>query len=79
MPQATRLGFKRMEFFQVVAPTLVGAFAGGVGSWVAIRERLAVVETRHATAIEAIYKHIGAIEANAVRAHQRIDTIRGSR
>lgn len=76
MSQATRFGFDDMEFFQVVAPTLVGAFAGGVGSWIAIRERLAIVETKHVTAIEAIYKHIGAIEANAVRAHQRIDTIR---
>lgn len=77
MPQATRFGFDAMDFGQV-AQTLIGAFAGGVGSWIAIRERLAIVETKHATAIEAIYKHIGAIEANAVRAHQRIDTIRGN-
>ena len=56
--------------------TVLGVVAGAGGAYMAIRERLAILETKHATEIAAIYKHIGSLESNANRAHQRIDTLR---
>lgn len=65
------------DFLSSLVPTVVGALAGGIGAYIAIRERLAIIETKHATEIAAIYKHLGSLEVNANRAHQRIDTLRG--
>lgn len=56
--------------------TVAGVVGGALGAYMAIRERLAILETKHATELAAIYKTIGMLEANANRAHQRIDTLR---
>jgi len=63
-------------FLSIVFPTMIGAVAGGIGSYIAIRERIIILETKHASEIGSIYKHLGALEMNANRAHARIDKIR---
>lgn len=62
-----------------IISTAVGAIGGALGAYVAIRERLTILETKLSSEIGAIYKHLGSLETNANRAHLRIDTMREGR
>jgi hypothetical protein len=59
-------------------PTIIGAVAGGIGSYAAIRERLAVIEAKHAADVARLDEKTGVMLAALERAHVRIDTLHGT-
>lgn len=61
------------------AQVVIGAVCGGLGAYWAIRERLAILETKHAESLLRLSERIAFVQATADRAHSRIDTWHGNR